>query len=71
MLKYLTNNSGSKTAVVVPFKEWEKLNNNYSKLMKKVEILTGIKQGFAEIKHAKKEGKKLQSLNDFLNENRD
>lgn len=67
-LKYMVDENGDKTSVVVPLKTWEKINQGYSRLQKKIEILTGIKEGFAEIREAGKSGNKLQTLKDFLRE---
>jgi len=67
-LKYMIDENGDKTAVLVPLKTWEKINQEYSKLQNKLSILTGIKEGFKEVKEAKKSGKKLQTLKDFLRE---
>lgn len=64
----MVDENGEKTSVLVPLKTWEKINNDYSKLQNKLTVLTGIKEGFAEIKDAKKTGKKLQTLKDFLSE---
>jgi hypothetical protein len=58
----------SKTSVLVPLKTWEKINQDYSKLQNKLKILTGIKDGLTEVEDAKKSGKKLQTLKDFLRE---
>jgi hypothetical protein len=38
----------------------------HSMLESKINILTGIKEGLNEIKEAKKTGKKLQTLKEFL-----
>ena len=65
-LKYMVDENGEKTSVLVPLKTWEKINKNYSKLQHKLNVLTGIKEGFAEIQNTKKTGKKLQTLKDFL-----
>jgi hypothetical protein len=70
MIQYLTNQTGNKTAVLVPYKDWEKINARYALLEKKIAILTGIKNGLEEVKAAKKTGKKLQSLSSFLDEYR-
>ena len=67
-LKYMIDENGEKTSVLVPLKTWEKINNDYSKLQNKLKILTGIKQGFGEVEEAKRTGKKLQTLKDFLRE---
>jgi len=67
-LKYMVDENGDKTSVLVPIKTWEKINQDYAKLQNKLKVLTGIKEGLAEIREAKKTGKKLQTLKDFLRE---
>ena len=67
-LKYMVNEKGSKTSVLVPLKTWQKINEDYTRLQNKLKVLTGIKDGFIEVKQAKKLGKKLQPLKDFLRE---
>ena len=67
-LKYMIDEKGDKTSVLVPLKTWEKINQDYNKLQNKLKVLTGIKDGFNEVKEARKSGKKLQSLKDFLRE---
>ena len=67
-LKYMVNEYGEKTSVLVPLKTWKKINQDYSKLQNKLKVLTGIKEGFDEVREAKKTGKKLQTLKDFLRE---
>ncbi len=69
-LKYMIDENGEKTSVLVPLKTWEKINQNYSQLQKKLEILTGIKDGLAEVEEAKKSEKKLQTLKGFLRESK-
>ncbi len=64
----MIGDNGEKTSVLVPIKTWEKLNEEYSKLKKKLEVLVGIKNAFNEVNEAKNSGKKLQTLNDFLRE---
>ena len=67
-LKYMIDEKGDKTSVLVPLKTWEKINQEYTKLQKKLKVLTGIKAGLNEVKEARKSGKKLQTLKDFLRE---
>ena len=67
-LKYIIDDSGHKQSVLVPLNKWEELNENYTKLLNKVRVMTDIKKGLTEIKEAKKSGKKLQTLKSFLNE---
>ena len=67
-LKYLYDDKGVKSSVLVSIDTWEDLNNKYNKLLKKVKVLTGIQKGLQEVEDARKSGKKLQTLKDFLNE---
>ena len=68
-IQFIVNGKGTKTSVVVPIKNWNRLNTDYIKLKNKLEVLSGIKSGLEEIKRAKKQGVELQNLNEFLNEN--
>lgn len=70
-IQFIIDNDGHKKSVIVPFKQWEELNQRYDKLTNKVQIMTGIKEALKEVRDAKKTGKKLKSLTDFLNESRD
>ena len=67
-VQYLVDGNGNKSSVLIPVPVWNDMNDKYSKLLKKVRVLTGIQNGLKEVADAKKSGKKLQSLNDFLNE---
>ena len=67
-LKYIIDDNGHKTTVLVPVKTWEDLNEKYKKLNKKLAVLTGIKQGLLEVKESRTKGKSLQTLSDFLSE---
>jgi accessory colonization factor AcfC len=65
-LKYIIDEGGYKTSVLVPVKVWEDLNANYQKLQNKLALLNNIHEGLKEVKAAKKTGKKLQTLKEFL-----
>ena len=67
-LKYMIDEKGEKTSVLVPLKTWERMHQEYNKLQNKLKVLTGIKEGIKEVKEARKSGKKLQTLKDFLRE---
>jgi len=67
-IKYMIDESGQKTSVLVPLKTWEKINEDYNKLQNKLKVLVGIQDGIKEVKSSRKSGKKLQTLKDFLNE---
>lgn len=70
-LQYIIDDEGHKTSVVVPVKKWKELNQRYEQLFNKVKILTGIQEARKEVAEARKTGKDLQTLTDFLNESRD
>ena len=65
-LKYIVDENGQKTSVLVPVKVWEDLNNNYQKLQNKLNVFNNIQAGLKEVQTARKNGKKLQTLKDFL-----
>lgn len=67
-IKYLTNSNGSKTAVVIPIKEWEKYNRNVNSLTQRLKLKHNIETGFSEIKSKMKNRKKLKTMSNFLNE---
>ena len=67
-IKYMVDEKGQKTSVLVPLTTWTKINEDYSKLQNKVKVLLGIKSAFNEVKSSKKTGNKLQTLKDFLRE---
>jgi hypothetical protein len=67
-LKYIVDDKGKKSSVIVSVKRWRKLNDDYQKLLKKINVFNDIRDGMEEINRGKKSGTKLQSLNDFLDE---
>ncbi|MGF7079782.1 hypothetical protein [Mucilaginibacter sp. UYCu711] len=67
-VKYIIDDNGHKTSVLVPVKTWEDINAKYKKLSKKLAILTGIRHGLNEVKESQKNGDSLQTLSDFLSE---
>jgi len=67
---YMVDEKGAKTAVLVPLKVWERINNDYLKLQNKIKVFKGIKNSLEEVKDAQKNGKELQTLNDFLCESK-
>ena len=57
-LKYMIDENGDKTSVLVPIKTWDKINQEYSKLQNKLKVFSEINEGLAEVGEAKKTGKK-------------
>jgi len=66
--KYMIDENGEKTSVLVPIKTWQKINNQLNRLQRKLNVLNGIKSGLTEVKESKRTGKRLQTLKDFLRE---
>jgi len=67
-VKYIVDDQGVKTSVIVPYEKWEKMNSDYKKLQNKLEVFLAIQNGLGELKTAKRLDKKLQTLSNFLNE---
>ena len=67
-LKYMVDEKGQKTSVLVPIKTWTKINEDYNKLQNKLNFIIGLKEAFNEVESAKRSGKKLQALKEFLRE---
>ena len=65
-LKYIVNERGQKTAVLVRVKVWENLNENYQKLQNKLTVFSSIRDGLKEVRQAKETGRNLSTLKDFL-----
>jgi hypothetical protein len=67
-LNYVTDSAGKKTSVLIPLEVWETLLNENDLLNNKLQVMNSIIEGFDEIDEAKKTGKKLTSLSEFLDE---
>jgi len=67
-VKYIVDDRGVKTSVIVPYDKWEKINSDYKKLQNKFEVFLAIQNGLGELNTAKRLDKKLQTLSEFLNE---
>lgn len=67
-VQYIVDNEGVKTSVIIPYKKWQKINDDYSKIQNKLKVFIAIQDGMREIKNARKHGRKMQTLSDFLNE---
>ena len=69
-LQYIHDDKGIKTAVIVPYDKWTKINANYQKIVKKLEIMQAVEDGMIELKNSKNNGDDLQTLSDFVNESK-
>ncbi|RZK28674.1 MAG: hypothetical protein EOO63_10710 [Hymenobacter sp.] len=60
----LTNEAGERTAGVVAYAEWEKLQRQQRQLKQKLETI----QGFRGVQEARRTGRALPSLREFLSD---
>lgn len=67
-IRYITDLKGSKTAVVISIKDWEKYNKNLNAMNQMLKMKHSLKESFAEVKLGLENKKKLKKFNDFLNE---
>ncbi|MEN0046888.1 MAG: hypothetical protein AAF806_07525 [Bacteroidota bacterium] len=64
-IQYLTDDTGSKTAALIPIQEWEKIWSVYEFY---IEIEQSIRRGFQDVKDIKAGKKKAKSISTFLDE---
>ena len=67
-LNYITDTSGNQIGVQIPIADWLLFQREFEEIKRKLEILQGIKDALQEVRKAKMEKRKLQPLNEFLNE---
>ena len=67
-LKYITDQNGQQTSVVIPLKNWVKFKKEHEKLENKIKVLNGIADALDEVEEIKKGKKKGKTLREFLNE---
>lgn len=65
---YLVDTEGKKIAVQIPIEEWKLVEEDLKKIRKKNEILKELKESIIEVRTAHKEGRKLKTIEDFLDE---
>jgi tetrahydromethanopterin S-methyltransferase subunit G len=69
-IQIYTDEKGNKTSVIVPYEDWAKINARLESLQEKLKIFSSVRDAVQEVKEARKKGKKLQDLSDFINESR-
>ncbi len=67
-LNYITDATGKQIAVQIAMSDWLLFQKQFQEFKQKLEVLQGIKDALKEVDDAKKEGRELQSLKDFLSE---
>jgi hypothetical protein len=65
-LQYIVDDAGKKTSVIIPFGEWQKQRKKLDELQNKLDVFQTISEGVSEVKEARKKGKELKNLSDFL-----
>jgi hypothetical protein len=65
-LNYITDATGKQIAVQIAMSDWLLFQKQFQEFKRKLEVLQGIKDALKEVDDAKKEGRELQSLKDFL-----
>jgi len=66
-IQYLSNEKGTKTAVLIPYEEWKVLKKDYIKLRQYQALKNELKEGFLDIKKIEKGKSKEVTLSEFLN----
>ncbi|MCU0394243.1 MAG: hypothetical protein MUE81_24300 [Thermoflexibacter sp.] len=68
-LQYITDNQGIKQSVVIPFREWESLQEELNRLRKYLQFYDHIEKSFRQALSMEKGSIKQQTLTEFLDEN--
>lgn len=67
-IQYLTDDSGSRTAVQIPFKEWQTLSEDYRHLKECFGLQDRLGKALRQTERIRKGKLKSQTLNGMLNE---
>lgn len=68
-VSYVTDRYGKQSAVIIPIGEWNDFLDRFSKLERKLEILTGLETAVEEVNMVKEGKTQLKTLKEFLDEN--
>jgi len=66
-IQYLTDDSGKKTAVQIPYNEWIEFYNQYHHLKQYSKLKKDLKDAFEEIEKIEKRSAPKITLEEFLN----
>ena len=67
-VQYLTDHSGARTAVQVPFLEWQKFIAEYDSLRKRAKLKDGLRDALSEAGDIRSGKKKPVTLKSFIDE---
>lgn len=68
-VQYLTNEQGIKTAVQIPYNDWNKLISEYSKLKELFSLKNELRLGFMDLIEVENGKSEEVTLSEFLDEN--
>lgn len=68
-VNYITDKKGKQSAVIIPIDEWNELLMQFSRMKRKLEILSGLENAVEEVNMVKEGKIELKSFKDFLDEN--
>ena len=68
-VNYITDKKGKQLAVIIPIDDWNDLLNQFSKMKRKLQILTGLGDAVDEVNMVREGKIELKSFKDFLDEN--
>jgi len=69
-IQVYVDESGNKSSILMPYEDWTKLNTRIKRLENKLKVFSDIRDGMKEVALARKNGVKLQSLSEFIDESR-
>jgi hypothetical protein len=67
-IQYLTNEHGMKTAVQIPFEEWEEFFKEHTYLKQYATLKKGLQNAFEEVQKIESGQQQPMTLSEFLNE---
>lgn len=67
-IQYITDAKGNEKAVIIPIKEWKKIETQLQEVLQYATFKSGLKEAFIELQEILKCNKKVENAKDFLNE---
>ena len=67
-IKYITDEKGAKTAVVVPLSKWKTMSENIEEFEAYIQLKNSLNQGIKEVREIESGKVEGKSLSSFLNE---
>ena len=67
-IKYITDEKGEKTAVVVPLSQWKTMSENIEEFEEYIKVKNSLNKGFKEVKEIESGEVEGKSLSSYINE---